>query len=188
MYEPPLINFYEDAIQRNGDPRTLTATLNPTSAGAPAFPGTLSDLPPGFARPLQSIVTMDGDFSTQYTILSNVQLEHALTGDFSVALGYVNSIGRNMPVLVDTNLIPTGADPGRRPARSSRRRSTPATRVNPTFNHVDTFQSVGRGTYNAFTVTLNKRMSHGFQAQAIVHAGQGRGRRALDRHLRGRER
>src|SRR5262249_17890342 len=35
MYEPPLINFYEDAIQRNGDPRTLTATLNPTSAGAP---------------------------------------------------------------------------------------------------------------------------------------------------------
>jgi hypothetical protein len=83
MYEPPLINFYEDAIQRNGDPRTLTATLNPTSLGAPAFPATLSDLPPGFTRPLQSIVTMDPDFSTQYTILSNVQLERALTNDFS---------------------------------------------------------------------------------------------------------
>jgi hypothetical protein len=165
MYEPPLINFYEDAIQRNGDPRTLTATLSPTSLGAPAFPATLSDLPPGFARPLQSIVAVDADFSTQYTVLSNVQLERALTDDLSVALGYVNSIGRNMPVLVDTNVIPTGQTLGDgRPVFSTA--VTSATRVNPTFNHVDTFQSIGKGTYNALTVTLNKRMSHGFQAQA----------------------
>ena len=108
MYEPPLINFYEDAIQRNGDPRVLTATLNPTSAGAPAFPATLSDLPPGFVRPQQSIVAIDRDFSTQYTVLSNVQLERALTSDFSVSLGYVNSLGRHMPALVYTNLVPTG--------------------------------------------------------------------------------
>jgi Carboxypeptidase regulatory-like domain len=172
MYEPPLINFYEDAIQRNGDPRTLTATLSPTSLGAPAFPATLSDLPPGFTRPLQSIVTMDADFSTQYTILSNVQLERALTDDFSVSLGYVNSTGRSMPVLVDTNLIPTGltlADG--RPIFSTA--VTSATRVNQNFNHVDTFESIGKGTYNAFTVTVNKRMSHGFQAQASYTLAKG---------------
>ena len=172
MYEPPLINFYEDAIQRNGDPRTLTATLNPTSLGAPAFPATLSDLPPGFTRPLQSIVTMDPDFATQYTILSNVQLERALTDDFSVSVGYVNSLGRNMPVLVDTNLVPTGqtlADG--RPIFSTA--VTSATRVNQTFNHVDTFQSIGKGTYNALTVTVNKRMSHGFQAQASYTLAKG---------------
>ena len=172
MYEPPLINFYEDAIQRNGDPRTLTATLNPTSLGAPAFPATLSDLPPGFTRPLQSIVTMDPDFSTQYTILSNVQLERALTDDFSVSVGYVNSLGRNMPVLVDTNLVPTGqtlADG--RPIFSTA--VTSATRVNQTFNHVDTFQSIGKGTYNALTVTVNKRMSHGIQAQASYTLAKG---------------
>jgi hypothetical protein len=172
MYEPPLINFYEDAIQRNGDPRTLTATLNPTSLGAPAFPATLSDLPPGFTRPLQSIVTMDADFSTQYSILSNVQLERALTNDFSVSVGYVNSLGRNMPLLVDTNLTPTGltlADG--RPIFSTA--VTSATRVNQNFNHVDTFDSVGKGTYNAFTVTVNKRMSHGFQAQASYTLAKG---------------
>jgi carboxypeptidase family protein len=172
MYEPPLINFYEDAIQRNGDPRTLTATLNPTSLGAPAFPATLSDLPPGFTRPLQSIVAIDSDFSTQYTILSNVQLERALTNDFSVSLGYVNSLGRNMPVLVDTNLTPTGltlADG--RPIFSTA--VTSATRVNSTFNHVDTFRSIGKGTYNALTMTLNKRMSHGFQAQASYTLAKG---------------
>ena len=126
---------------------------------------------------------MDADFSTQYTILSNVQLERALTNDFSVSVGYVNSLGRNMPVLVDTNLVPTGqtlADG--RPIFSTA--VTSATRVDPTFNHVDTFQSVGRGTYNALTVTMNKRMSHGFQAQASLHPGQGRGQRAPHRHLR----
>jgi hypothetical protein len=165
MYEPPLLNCYEDAIQRNGDPRTLTATLNPTSAGAPAFPSTLNDLPAGFARPLQSIVAMDADFSTQYTVLSNVQLERALTSDFSVAIGYVNSLGRNMPVLVDTNLIPTGQTLGDgRPVFSTAISS--ATRVNPAFNHTDTFRSIAKGTYNALTVTINKRMSHGFQTQA----------------------
>jgi hypothetical protein len=146
--------------------------LNPTSLGAPAFPATLSDLPPGFTRPLQSIVTMDSDFSTQYTILSNVQLERALTNDFSVSVGYVNSLGRNMPVLVDTNLVPTGltlADG--RPIFSTA--VTSATRVDPNFNHVDTFQSIGRGTYNALTVTVNKRMSHGFQAQASYTLAKG---------------
>jgi hypothetical protein len=172
MYEPPLIDFYDNSIQRNGDPRTLTATLNPTSLGAPAFPATLSDLPPGFTRPLQSIVAMDTDFSTQYTILSNVQIERALTSDFSASLGYVNSTGRNMPVLVDTNLIPTGltlADG--RPIFSTA--VTSATRVNQNFNHVDTFESIGKGTYNAFTVTVNKRMSHGFQAQASYTLAKG---------------
>ena len=146
--------------------------MNPTSLGAPAFPATLSDLPPGFTRPLQSIVTMDPDFSTQYTILSNVQLERALTNDFSVSVGYVNSLGRNMPVLVDTNLVPTGqtlADG--RPIFSTA--VTSATRVNQTFNHVDTFQSIGKGTYNALTVTVNKRMSHGIQAQASYTLAKG---------------
>ena len=172
MYEPPLINFYEDAIQRNGDPRTLTATLNPTSTGAPAFPATLSDLPAGFTRPLQSIVAIDPAFSTQYSVLSNVQIERALSNDFSVSLGYVNSLGRDMPVLVDANVLPTGqtlADG--RPIFSTTVNAQ--TRANPAFNHVDTFRSIGTGTYNALTVSLNKRMSHGFQAQASYTLAKG---------------
>jgi hypothetical protein len=45
--------------------------------------------------------------------------------------------------------------------------------VNPAFNHVDTFRSVGRGTYNALTLTVNKRMSHGVQAQASYTLAKG---------------
>ena len=168
MYEPPLLNFYEDAIQRNGDPRVFTATVNPTTAGAPAFPGTIST----FTLPTQSIVAIDDDFSTQYAVLTNVQLERALSSNLSVSIGYVNSMGRNMPVLVDTNLIPTGTALGDgRPVYSTAVNAQ--TRVNPAFNHTDVFQSIGSGSYNALTAQVNKRMSHGFQMQASYTLAKG---------------
>lgn len=171
MYEPPLLNFYEDAIQRNGDPRTLQVTLNPTSAGAPAFPTVLADLPPG-ARGVQSVAGVDPDFSTQSTWLTNVQLERGLSNDVSVAVGYVLSLGRNLAVQVDRNLIPTGrtlADG--RPIFSTAVNAL--TRQDPTFNHVDVFQSIGEATYNALTLTLNKRMSHGYHLQATYTLARG---------------
>jgi len=172
MYEPPLLNFYEDAILRNGDPKSFTTTLSPTSAGAPAFPGNLSNLPPGFALPTQSIVAIDADFATQYTVLTNVQIERALTSDLSLSVGYVNSRGRNLPVLVNTNLVPTAASLGDgRPIYSTTVNAQ--TRVNPAFNQTDTFRSIARATYNALTVMVNKRMSHGIQMQASYTLAKG---------------
>ena len=165
MYEPPLLNLYEDAILRNGDPRSFTATLNPTSAGAPAFPGTLADLPPGFALPTQSINAVAADFDSQWALMTNVQIERAIGQDFAVSLGYVNSTGRSMPLLIDTNIIPTALSlADGRPVYSTAVNAQ--TRVNPAFNHIDTLVSTGEGSYNAFTLMLNKRMSHGVQLQA----------------------
>jgi len=101
-----------------------------------------------------------------------VQLERALTNDLSVAVGYVNSIQRNMPVLVDVNLLPTGqALADGRPIFSTAVNAQ--TRANPAFNHVDMFQSIGRGRYNALTVSVNKRMSHGIQSQASYTLAKG---------------
>jgi hypothetical protein len=172
MYEPPLLNFYEDAILRNGDPKSFTTTLSPTSAGSPAFPATLANLPLGFALPTQSIAAIDPDFATQYSVLTNVQLERELTRDLSVAVGFVNSTGRNMPVLIDTNLIPSGRTLGDgRPIYSAA--VSAQTRVNPAFNHTDVFQSIGSGSYNAFTLQLNRRMSRGFQFQASYTLAKG---------------
>ena len=116
MYEPPLLDFYDNAILNNGDPRSYTVQLSGTSAGAPPFPASLANTPAGFALPRQSITAVDPDFATQSAWLTNVQFERALDNDISVAVGYVNSIGRNLPVLMDVNLIPTGGRAARRPA------------------------------------------------------------------------
>jgi hypothetical protein len=172
MYEPPLLNLYENAILNNGDPRSFTANLSPTSAGAPAFPNTLANLPSGFALPVQSISAVDPNYSTQYAWMSNFQIEHALSKDFSLSLGYVNSLGRDMAVVVNTNLIPTGRTLGDgRPIYSTAVNAQ--TRLFPTFNQINMLQSVGEGTYNAFTVMFNKRMSHGVQFQASYTYAKG---------------
>jgi hypothetical protein len=36
-------------------------------------------------------------------------------------------------------------------------------RVDPTFDHVNVFQSIGESSYDAFTATFNKRMTSGWQ-------------------------
>lgn len=156
MYEPPQLNTYEDAIRVNGDPRSFSFTGSPTVAGAPAFPNTISTASP----PKQGIVAIAADFNTQWAVLSNIQIERGLTDDLSMSLGYINSIGRSMPVVLDTNRTPTSETLGDgRPIYSS-------VRPNSSFNAIDVVQSIGRGTYNALTVTMNKRMRKGWQMQA----------------------
>jgi hypothetical protein len=172
MYDPPLLNFYEDAILRNGDPRSFTISVGPAAAGAPDFPNNLSSPPPGFVLPRQSIVAVASDFETQGSWMTNIQVERAIADDMSVAIGYVNAIGRNLPVLVDTNMIATGATlADGRPVYSATVNAQ--TRVDPTFDHVDVFQSAGESTYHAMTMTLTKRMGRGFQAQGTYTLAKG---------------
>lgn len=164
MYEPPLGRFYEDALLESGNPRLLTASVTPTQVGAPAFPGTLSGLPPG-VTPSRSIFAVDPEFETQWALMTNVQVERALTNDLSVALGYVNSTGRNLPVVLNSNVLPTGATlPDGRPIFS--RAINAATRNDPSFDTINFIRSTGESQYNAFTLSMNKRLSGGFQAQA----------------------
>src|SRR4051812_15799675 len=168
MYEPPLLDFYDNAILSNGDPKSYNiGPLLPTEIGAPAFPASLASPPPGFVLPKQSINAVDPEFRTQSAWLSNVQVERALNDQIAVTVGYVNSVGRNLPVLLDINLVPSGqtlADG--RPIFSTGR-------VDPTFNRINMFQSIGESTYNAFTATLSKRMSHGWMTQATYTLARG---------------
>jgi hypothetical protein len=169
MYEPPLLDFYDNAILNNGDPKSYNVgPLLPTATGAPAFPASLASPPPGFTLPRQSINVVDPAFRTQSAWLSNIQLERALSSDISVTAGYVNSIGRKLPVLIDVNLVPSGATlPDGRPIFSA------SSRVDPTFDRINMFKSIGESTYNAFTAGLTKRMTHGWLAQVAYTLARG---------------
>src|SRR5215203_5180276 len=172
MYEPPLLDFYDNAILNNGDPRSYTVQLAGTSVGAPSFPASLANTPAGFTLPRQSINAVDPGFESQSAWLTNVQLERALGSNMSVAVGYVNSTGRQLPVLMDVNLVPAGASlPDGRPIFSTAVNA--ATRLDPTFDHVNVFKSIGEAKYNAFTATFTKRMTQGWQAQATYTLARG---------------
>ncbi len=168
MYEPPLLDFYDNAILNNGDPKSYNVgPVLPGATGAPAFPTSLASPPPGFVLPRQSINAVDPDFETQSAWLSNVQLERALNNDLAVTVGYVNSTGRGLPVLIDVNLVPSGE------TLADGRPIFSAARVNPTFDRINMFQSIGDSTYNAFTATLTKRMTHGWMTQATYTLARG---------------
>jgi hypothetical protein len=172
MYESPLGMTYQDAILEGGAPRLLTANVGPTQPGAPAFPGTLSSLPPGVV-PSRSIRAVSADFDTQWAWLSNVQLDRALTRDLALGVGYVNSTGRSLPTLLNSNVVPLGPTlPDGRPIYS--RTVSAATRVDPNFDIVREITSTGESQYNAFTVSLSKRMSHGWQLSAFYTYADGK--------------
>jgi len=160
VYEPPLGRIYEDALSAAGTSRLLTASVSPGDAGAPAFPGTLLSLPPG-TSPSSSIVTVNPDYANQYAWMSHVQLERRLTDDMSVSVGYVNSLGRDMPLLLSANFLPSGE---RLPdGRAIFDRNL---RLRPEFSLVRETRSTGRSSYNALNLQVQKRMSHGYQLQA----------------------
>ncbi len=168
MYEPPLLDFYDNAILNNGDPKSYNVgPVLPAAVGAPAFPASLAAPPPGFVLPKQSINAVDPAFRTQSAWLSNVQVERALGNDLAVTLGYVNAIGRNLPVLIDVNLVASGQ------TLSDGRPIFSSARVDPTFDRINVFKSIAESTYNAFTATVSKRMTHGWMTQATYTLARG---------------
>ena len=175
MFEPPLIDFYDNSILANGDPLRFNANAQgcgtpapcTPAVGSPAFPTSLAALPPGFTLPKQSITAVDTNFKTQSAWLTNVQLERALSTEVSISAGYVNAVGRNLPVLMDVNLLPSGQ------TLADGRPIFSATRANPTFDHINVFKSIGESNYNAFVLTLARRMRNGWQAQATYTGARG---------------
>jgi len=74
----------------------------------------------------------------------------------------VNATGRNLPLTLDSNLInPIGSLDDGRPIWDTAVNAN--TRDNPAFNHIRQYESIGKSSYNAFTVRLRKRFEQGLQ-------------------------
>ena len=160
MYDQPLLAAYENAVQSNGV-RSYTVSLSPTSAGAPAYPNTLSGTG-GITLPTQSISAVDPGFTTMRTLQNNVQLDRALGRNYSASVGFVYVKGYDLPTVNNINLInPVGSLADGRPIFSTA--VSASTRMDPRFNQINTMQSVGDSTYSGLTFQLTRRFSGGIQ-------------------------
>lgn len=172
MYDQMLLGAYENAIQQNGLPARVTANVTPTTANAPAFPQSLSSLPPGFTLPRQSIFTVDPGFEVARTWQNNVQFESSLGEQYYYSVGYTFVKGDLLPVVVNINPInPVRELADGRPVYNSA--ITSATRLDPQFNQINTVQSVGDSTYNALITQFGKRLSNGIQFDLTYTLGKG---------------
>ena len=172
MYEPPLGLFYENALLENGNPTIISLNLAPGQPGAPPYPAVLTGAPTGVGASA-SIRTVNADFKTQHAMMSHVQVERALTSDLAVSVAYVNATGRSLPYIFNSNVIPTGATlPDGRPIYSTT--ASAATRVIPSFDTIREVRSEGTSQYNALTLSVARRMSHGVQASGFYTLAKAR--------------
>lgn len=172
MYDQPLLVAFENAFQNSGQPARVSVSVNSASAGAPDFPATLENLPPGFVLPTQSIATIDPDFQVARTVQNNVQIERGIGRDYALTLGFVYARGYDLPVLNDINLInPAGQLEDGRPIFSTAVNAS--TRRFPAFNHIYSLESAGESSYRAMTVQLGRRWAGNFQFDLSYTLGKG---------------
>jgi len=168
MYDQPILGGYEQALQLSGSPAAPAYTFTPTTAGAPAFPNTVST----GLLPVQSPWAVDPAFEVGRTWQSNIEVEHALGRDYTASIGFIYAKGTHLPVVSDVNLInPIGTLADGRPIYSGA--VNPATRLDPRFNHIYEVQSIGDSTFKGLTIRMSKRLSQGLTYNIQYVAGKG---------------
>jgi TonB-dependent receptor-like protein len=168
MYDQPILGGYEQALQLSGSPKAPAYTFTPTTAGAPAFPSTVSS----GTLSVQSPWAVDPSFIVARNFQANAQVERGLGRDYTVSVGYTYTNGDHLPVVTDVNLInPLRTLADGRPVYSGT--ASAATRLDPRFNHINEVTSIGDSTFNGFTLQLSKRLSKGLTYNIQYVAGKG---------------
>jgi Carboxypeptidase regulatory-like domain/TonB-dependent Receptor Plug Domain len=107
-----------------------------------------------FATP--GLVGQSPNLKTTYAMDYNLALEQALTNNFVETISYVGTVGRHLPISINTNsttvLLPSG--------------TTQAFLPFPDFTGSSDVLYEGISTYNALQTKLEKRVSHGLNFSA----------------------
>jgi hypothetical protein len=162
FYDAPPTNLWFNALSNDGSGRSFTASLFPSSAGAPSFPQPLTT---ATAPATPSIFTVTPNFKNAYALTTTLQVSRELSRNDALTFAYVNTAGRQLQWLHNINLInPIGFLLDGRPFFDPRVNA--GTRANPAFNNV-TLQDVGASSsYNALEINYEHRFSRGLVANA----------------------
>ena len=158
FYDPPQTDQYRRAILNNGSPSFFSIATTPLTAYAPAFPNVFTSVPTGFNVPPGDITTVSPDFATLYSYNANLSLSHQIGADYVVSGSYLHTAGNHLPIYSNINLVPSGqflADG--RPIFSATARAYPG------LANVIAAESVGHSSYDGLNVTVEKRLSHGYE-------------------------
>jgi hypothetical protein len=158
FYDPPQTDQYRLALLNNGTPQFFNVTTNPSTSFAPSFPNVFTAIPAGFSLAPQTIYTVDPRFATLYSYNANLTVSREIGANFVASAGYLYTSGTHLPVYRNINLVPNGsflADG--RPIFSN------TARVYPGLANILSAESVGKSSYNGLNLTLQKRLSKGYE-------------------------
>jgi hypothetical protein len=159
MYDQALLASYEQALISDGTNARASASFQPASPGAPAFPNVLSA---GAGAAPNTLTTVSRDFDVANNWQNNLQLERQLSDRFAASVGVSYSRGYNLPLISNINAInPTGRLADGRPIYSTAVNAS--TRLDPRYNVINQIESLGESTYKNVTAQLTGRNLWGTQ-------------------------
>jgi outer membrane receptor protein involved in Fe transport len=163
FYDTLNLRLLSQVIRQNGA-NVLSYTITPATPGAPIFPNLLASPAGTLTKP--NVTAFSPDFKQLRMQQANLQMERAVSHDFSVTAGVQYYGGRHIPVLLDVNLgVPVGFLADGRPT------FTNANRPNSSFNQVQQLSSIANSLYYGGFVALTKRFTHDFQFTASYTLG-----------------
>jgi hypothetical protein len=161
FFDPPQTDQYRLGLLNNGTPQFFNVTTGPTAAFAPAFPAVFTSVPSGFTLSPQTIYTVDPRFATLYSYNANLTISRELGKNFVASAGYLYTSGTHLPIYRNINLVPNGST-----LADGRPNFSTTARVFPGFSNVLSAESVGKSSYNGLNLTLQKRLSAGYELYA----------------------
>jgi hypothetical protein len=124
--------------------RQIAVSLSPAQAGAPAFPGILSQAVPSVT--LVNFTTMDRHMQAAHSDQASIELEHQIGARSTVGIGFEHLRGRQLIMQVNQNVpacVASGNNNGCRP--------------NPNYANNNQYSSVGTSDYNALHLSFLQR-------------------------------
>jgi len=159
MYDQALLASYEQALINDGTNARASATFQPATPGAPAFPNVLAS---GTGATPNTLTTVSRDFQVAYNWQNNIQIERQLSDKFAAAIGTSYARGYNLPLISNINVInPISRLADGRPVYSTAVNAQ--TRMDPRYNVINQVESLGESTYKNVTAQLTGRNIYGIQ-------------------------
>ena len=164
-YEAPPTNLWYNAIYYDGGSSSSYTASIEYNAPQELLPFRHAVVNGTLPRSSQTVWGIAPNFKNGYAINSSFQITQQLGQNDSVTLAYVNTNGRNLEYLRNANLInPVGYLADGRPVYSSAH--TAATRLDPRFNNIELQDTGSNSSYNAASITYQRRFVHGLEAFA----------------------
>jgi hypothetical protein len=151
---------------------TLNNTIPAQVAAGPVFPNALATAPTGGSLAASSLQFLDPHLRTPYSEQGTVAIERQIVTDLVLTASYIWSRGvqlygvrdLNLPQLSSTNFTYTIADASGNPTGSYATPMYLGNRPDPRYGAIYQDENGVNSYYNALTVQLRKRFSHGLMA------------------------
>jgi hypothetical protein len=159
-YDVPSLSIFYNAAQINGN-RLLSYQVAGTTKSSPVFPTVPNFSGTGFqVKP--NITAFDTNFHNAYQHQANLQIQQQLGSDFQLTAGYILALLHHGLYFADANLTPSGKSltDGRPTFLGT------AVRPNTNFGAINLIHSGTNTNFNAGFLTLQKRLSRGFEFTA----------------------